>query len=280
MHCIWCARTLYLAKLSLLPFADHSVSHSILSNTSIGEDVLIFCIKARLQVLPTKYNLAIWNPPQHDPHCILHHTPDNKETMAHILNGCSSYKGLYIARHDRLVDLISQHLEVQDSVMYMHSTVKLNWFNHNCTDTNILSNIPNTPDIVLIQETIKSVTILEIGCSFDLYMDICFTSKLVKYQPLVECITSLGYHCQLIVLVFGSLGHVHRLAVRGLQNGGMQKADAKRLARFCSVSATLGSLFIWRRRCAIYPWLSRSPANITIFCRVKCHYHIAFPLFV
>ena len=120
--------------------------------------------------------------------------------------------------------------------MYTHSTVKLNWFDHNCTDSNILSNIPNTPDIVLINETSKSVTILEIGCSFDLYMDICFTSKLVKYQPLVECITSLGYHCKLIVLVFGSLGHVHRLAVRGLQNGGMQKADAKRLAKFCSVS--------------------------------------------
>ena len=96
-------------KLALLPFADHSVSHSILSNTSIGEDVLIFCIKARLQVLATKYNLAIWYPTQHEPHCILHHTPDNKETMAHILNGCSSYKGLYIARHDRLEDLISHY---------------------------------------------------------------------------------------------------------------------------------------------------------------------------
>jgi hypothetical protein len=185
-------------KLALLPFANHSVSHSILSNTTIGEDVLIFCIKARLQVLPTKYNLAIWYPSQHNPHCILHPTPDNKETMAHILNGCSFYKGLYIARHDRLVDLVSQELrQVQDRTthMYKHSTVKLNWFDHNCTDNNILCNIPNTPDIVFINQARKSVTIFEIGCAFDLYMDTCFTSKFMKYQPLVECITALGYNC-------------------------------------------------------------------------------------
>ena len=70
-------------KLALLPFANHSVSYPILSNTTIEEDVFIFCIKARLQVLPTKYNLAIWYPSQHNPHCILHPTPDNKETMTH-----------------------------------------------------------------------------------------------------------------------------------------------------------------------------------------------------
>ncbi len=32
----------------------------------------------------------------------------------------------------------------------------------------------------------------------------------------ISTIENLGYKCQFIVLVFGSLGHVHRLAVRGL----------------------------------------------------------------
>ena len=79
------------------------------------------------------------------------------------------------------------------------------------THVNSLQDIPNTPDIVFINENRKTVTIFEIGCPFDLYMDTCFTSKLMKYQPLVERIMAMGYNCQLIVLVFGSLGHVHKL---------------------------------------------------------------------
>ena len=176
--------------------------------------------------------------------------------MAHILNGCSFYRTLYVARHDRLVDLISSDIRgVQDitSKMYLHSTVKLDWFEHNSTDDNMFCNIPNTPDIIFINEISKSVVIFEIGCSFDLYMDTCFTSKLMKYQPLVECIKSLGYNCQFIVLVFGSLGHVHKLVLRGLQLGGLQKTASKRLAKYCSVSATIGSRAIWKRHCFVYP---------------------------
>ena len=55
-------------KLALLPFANQSLSHSVLSNNTIGEDILIFTIKARLQVLPTKSNLATWYPSEHDLH--------------------------------------------------------------------------------------------------------------------------------------------------------------------------------------------------------------------
>ena len=178
--------------------------------------------------------------------------------------------------------------------MYKHSTVKLDWFDHNDTHVNSLQDIPNTPDIVVINENRKTVTTFEIGCPFDLYMDTSFTSKLMKYQALVECIMalgyncqlivlvfgslgyncqlivlvfgslgynrqlivlvfgSLGYNCQLIVLVFGSLGHIHKLVLRGLQLGGLQKTNAEKLAKYCSVSAIIGSLSIWRR-CFIYP---------------------------
>merc|ERR1712055_1042771 len=182
----------------------------------------------------------------------------DKETVAHILNGCSHYKGLYIARHDRLVDMVSDKIrEVQERTtkMYKHSTVKLDWFDHNDTHVNSLQDIPNTPDIVFINENRKTATIFEIGCPFDLYMDTCFTSKLMKYQPLVERIMALGYNCQLIILVFGSLGHVHKLVLRGLQLGGLQKTNAKKLAKYCSVSAIIGSLSIWRRRCFIHLFL-------------------------
>lgn len=68
-------------KLVFLPFADRSLSHSIFSNTTIGEDILTFTIKAHLQVLPTKYNLATWYPCGHDPHYILHSTTHDSETI-------------------------------------------------------------------------------------------------------------------------------------------------------------------------------------------------------
>ena len=68
--------------------------------------------------------------------------------------------------------------------MHMHGTVQLDWFNHNSTNDNTLHEIPNTPDIVFINETDKSVIIIEVGCSYDLYMDICFTTKMICYQQM------------------------------------------------------------------------------------------------
>ncbi len=49
-------------KCACLSSADHSVSHSILKNTALSEDIVIFTVKARLQVLPTRLNLSIWFP--------------------------------------------------------------------------------------------------------------------------------------------------------------------------------------------------------------------------
>ena len=97
-------------KLACLQSADHSVSHSILKNAAIDEEILIFTVKARLQVLPTKLNLSIWYPNRHDSHCLHHGQYQIIESMSHILNGCNVYKGLYIARHDRIVDLITKDM--------------------------------------------------------------------------------------------------------------------------------------------------------------------------
>ncbi|KAK0144242.1 Serine protease 41 [Merluccius polli] len=97
-------------KLAKLPCAYHSVSHTIYSNANISEEILIFCIKAHIQVLPTKYNLSLWFPSIHSPLCMLHDPPQHLESVAHIMNSCPSLKGLYIARHDRLVDLIAAQI--------------------------------------------------------------------------------------------------------------------------------------------------------------------------
>lgn len=92
--------------------ADQPVSHSVLKDNSTSEEICVFMIiKARLQCLPTKYNLATWYPSKHDPFSILHTNYQENETVAHILNGCHYYKGQYMARHDRLVDLVVKDLQ-------------------------------------------------------------------------------------------------------------------------------------------------------------------------
>ena len=63
---------------------------------------------------------------------------------------------------------------------------------------------------------------MEVACTFDSSMEEAFMTKTIKYQPLIS---ELGYQSRLLVLIFGSLGHTHRLVVRGLQQLGMQKKE-------------------------------------------------------
>ena len=111
----------------------------------------------------------------------------------------------------------------------------------------------NTPDVIVVDEDSREVTILEVGCTFDYSLEEAFLAKVLKYEPLRNEIEQLGYKCKLIVFIFGSLGNVHRLVVRGLQTAGIPKPKAKALAKFCSISVIIGSRHIWRRRCFLYP---------------------------
>ena len=187
------------------------MSQSLLNNSALNEDILTFTGKARLQVLPTRLNLSIWFPATQAPRC-LHHTSEHiTETLSHILNGCHAYKGMYIARHDRIVDLIvkdiSNHFPLSVR-MYKHSQVKPSMFQRcSSNPSTLLHLVANTPDVVIINEESREVHILEVGCSFDSSMEESFYTKVVKYQPLLNTISELGYRCTLLVFIFGSLGN-------------------------------------------------------------------------
>ena len=119
-------------KLACLDFADHSVSHSMYTNAAVGEDILCFTFKVRLQVLPTKNNLALWYLTHHHPHCIMHSDSGHQlASVAHIVHGCTMYKGLYIERHDRIVNLIASTVKEvfpENVIMYKHSCIMPEWF--------------------------------------------------------------------------------------------------------------------------------------------------------
>ena len=140
------------------------------------------------------------------------------------------------------------------STIHTNKRIQLNCF-RNVNDNsleNVLRDSPNTPDIAVVDDLLKTIVILEVGCCFDLYMDLCFSEKMLKYQPLIHALTIGGYSTKLVGLIYGSLGHVHRLCVRGLQIAGLNKKISKQISKYCSVSAII-TLHVWRRRCHLYP---------------------------
>ena len=130
--------------------------------------------------------------------------------------------------------------------MYKHSREIPDWFN---SSDDVFCNISNTPDVVLVDKDRKEVLVLEVGCVYDLYMDTAFFEKNTK--PLLAKISDLG--CEFVALIFGSLGHVHKLTISGLRLAGLPKGKSKQLAKFCSISAVIGSLAVWHKRCFMYP---------------------------
>ena len=128
--------------------------------------------------------------------------------MSHILNGCHVYRGLYISRHDRIVDLISKDISsiFRSSItLYKHSAVKPSMFSL-CNDDSAFSNISaNTPDVIVVNENHREVFILEVGCTFDYSLEEAFLTKVLKYHQLEQTISQLGYRCKLLIFIFGSL---------------------------------------------------------------------------
>ena len=191
-------------QLACLPTADHSVSHSIFKNHAVDEEIVTFTMKARLQVLPTRLNLSLWYPDTFSPHCLHHDHNTPTESLSHILNGCHVYKGMYIARHDRIVDLLVKDLLpfIPTPVkIHKHSKVTPTMFNL-CNNDDVFTPISaNTPDVVIVDEESRDVTILEVSCAFDSNLEEAFMSKVLKYELLREVIIQLGYKCKLLVFI-------------------------------------------------------------------------------
>ncbi len=163
---------------------------------------------------------------------------------------------MYIARHDRIVDLIVKDISNNFSPLvriYKYSCVKPSMFQYLSNNSEMFSDLSaNTPDVVVIVEECREVFVLEIACTFDSSMEEAFMIKVIKYQPLLNIISERLSEPITYFHIWQSIGHTHRLVVRSLQQLGMPKKRTKRLAKYCSLSAIIGSRHIWRRRCYLY----------------------------
>ena len=81
-------------------------------NWKLNDQLLIFCVKTRLNILPTNFTLFIWNR-ENNPRCpFCNHAT---ESMAHLLNGCQRELGnFYSRRHKRIADYLYEQFKTID----------------------------------------------------------------------------------------------------------------------------------------------------------------------
>ena len=84
--------------------------------------------------------------------------------------------------------------------------------------------------------------------TYDSFLDLCYREKFAKYMPLCLALEGAGFSTKVIVLVLGSLGHVHRRFITGLQMLGIGTQRAKTLTRYLATSVMIGSRRVWERR--------------------------------
>ena len=104
------------------------------------------------------------------------------------------------------------------------------------------------PDITIINRETGEVQLVEIAVPFDIHIQDTYQAKFNKYYPLCMEINQLGFSPKVIVLVIGSLGHVHRKFISGLTKIGINKKEAKILTKYCSISAVIDSSKAWKTR--------------------------------
>ena len=238
-------------RLANLSHTDYSCTMEHLKNGKLSDRLVQFIVKARLQIAETNVLLQKMYPETYGKCCKICKNP--YDTISHVLNGCMEFKLNYTQRHNRIVDIVFEavHKYNQTIVLYKEKIVIVNLI----SDDNELQIIDyfrtvnaRKPDLFLIDYALKKCFIIEISVPFDTFINDCYEGKFQKYVPLFELLALSGYDAKIIVLIVGSLGHVHKRFTSGLKMLGIPNSVAKSLAKYASVSAMIGSHIIWRKR--------------------------------
>ena len=91
--------------------------------------------------------------------------------------------------------------------------------------------------------------ILDIASPYDLYLKELFQLKSDKYQELQTYITEKIMPWKVDAIVIGSLGTVHKNALKVVMDTGLLITKAKGLLKRSSASCIIGSRQIWNIKC-------------------------------
>ena len=214
----------------------------MLYNWNISDILVKFCLKARLNILPTEYTKYLWNK-ENNPFCRL--CKSKREYMSHVLNGCIEFKNFYSRRHDRIADKLVEEFKL----IYRSESI----FPNKMCETvfpNLKDDLKNIvhrkPDIVIIHNGM--CYIVEITVCYDTYFEHAFEGKVNRYSMLLECLNTHGIESKLIVMCFGSLGCIKKDVRNNLRILGFNSDDIKSFLSWASISCIIGANYIWRHR--------------------------------
>ena len=143
---------------------DEKTSNSIHYNSKLIDELLIFCVKTRLNILPTNFTLYIWNR-DNDPRCQF--CNQCTESMVHLLNGCHvEFGNLYGKTHNRIESFWSVKIIDRRYRNYKNKNIETIIPEHRKVLQ--LCNARN-PDIVRYDPVTKRIEIVEITICYELY---------------------------------------------------------------------------------------------------------------
>ena len=212
--------------------------------------VLSFAVRASIDYLPTFCNLKTWGK-RNSTNCKF---CGNQETLMHVLNSCSVSlnQGRFTWRHDSILDHLLKQLK-----QILSTSPDVQIFSDMPGSTTTGGTLPVNivisklrPDIVMVNEKLKSVHLIELTVPFEQNINKAHERKTLKYNNLVSDITDNGYTCNLTCIEIGSRGLVtpdtkERLST--IFSFGKAKAP-KCLPKDLSKLSLLTSYTIWNAR--------------------------------
>jgi len=228
-----------------IQYIDEKISNTIHYNWKLNDYLLIFCVKARLNILPTNFTCYIWNR-DNNPRCpFCNHST---ESIAHLLNGCHrEFGNFYSKRHNRIVNHLYDELKLVDRRYKTYNNKNIETILPEHREMLVLCNC-RKPDIVRYDPVTRNIEIIEITICYDLYFDQARNGKYEKYVPLVNILENLGFNVKMYVLCFGSLGNVTKECSKTVRKLYKIRSKAKSILKWCSISIIIGANYIWRNR--------------------------------
>ena len=143
---------------------DEKTSNIIHYNSKLIDELLIFCVKTRLNILPTNFTLYIWNR-DNDPKCRF--CNQCTKSMVHLLNGChAEFGNLYGKTHNRIESFWSVKIIDRRYRNYKNKNIETIIPEHRKVLQ--LCNARNA-DIVRYDPVTKSIETVEITICYELY---------------------------------------------------------------------------------------------------------------
>ena len=172
---------------------------------NIPKGVMSFAARAATNSLATPDNLKRWGktvsakcPRCQNTHCTLHH----------ILNNCQNMLERYTWRHSSVLQYMVKTLsEFNNPETKVYADIPGWLINNSTIPQNIITTLQR-PDLVILEENKKTVSLLELACCFEREQN--FTNannrKQERYSALTTDIENRGYTVNLVPFEIGSRG--------------------------------------------------------------------------